>query len=84
MARFEFSGVEDIDELLDSVLFSAWLIVASIVGAYTLLEVSGDVGTYDTLTFFYFMVVLGTAIFVGMVDRLEAPEGHEALYWSAR
>lgn len=83
MVRLEFSGIEEYDELLDSILFAAWVILSAIGGGYVLLSASNNPALKDTLSFFFYFVAMGTGVFVFLADRKEAPEGRKLLTWSA-
>ena len=81
MARFEFTGVEEYDELFDSLLFGVFVLLAIVADAYILLSVSQNPAQRDTLMFFQPMVLAGIVFFI-MADRKEDIGGRTILLWS--
>ena len=76
------TGVEDYDELLDSLLFGAWLVLAAMAGAYVILSSSLDSTKQATLMFYEFMVIAGIGCFVHLMDTQEPVEGRKAITWA--
>ena len=81
MARFEFTGIEEYDELFDSLLFGVFILLSIFADAFILLSVSQNPAQRDSLMFFQPMVLAGIIFFI-MADRKEDIGARKILLWS--
>jgi len=81
MGRFEFTGIEEYDELFDSLLFGVFVLLSIFADAFILLSVSQNTALRDNLMFFQPMVLAGIIFFI-MADRKEDIGARKILLWS--
>lgn len=81
MAGWSFTGIDEIDELFDSVAFNVWNVIAIVAGVFILLWSNLNPAQYQTYIFYYFTVILGL-VWLSTIDRDESTEGGKALAWA--